>query len=480
MCLTSAHMTTGKWSEQRRELFSALRTMAQYDGEALKAHFASEPAYQKVLVHEKFRMQRALVAIVSDWQREQADSTDPRQSLSEARFLLGRGFVTEAAAVATEGLAVAAQRHDLLAEADLREHLRTVYKLLPRSEKEAEITENEYRLDTLMQQLVNLNSLNILCDRMSDYVRRYRLADEAHLRSAVDSLMAQPDLQHINRALSLPAQIRFASAWAMYTEFIGQLDKSLLYREQCCALWEQSPARMAHLPHLYREALANQIGILMRLDRKEEVPALLLKMEQVPITDRRGEMMAFCDVELQYELFLMNIGKANEVVARRERVEKGLRSFGRLVPESKEITLLYNLGISYLMLGEDHEAKHFFTRIRDLGKVTARLDLQALAQILRLLLILESEAPDRFHYYLRSTERSFRKGMPYYRLEETIYKWIKRYQQEFHTLARRDCAMRLYEALEPFEKEKMAGAEELRLWALSRGTGRSIPELTGR
>lgn len=478
-CLASQYMNASKWSVQRKALFAMLRTMEQYDVDALRAHFSADTAYQKVLVHEKYRMQRALVRAVKDWQREESEGTDPNECLSEARFLLSRGFATEAAYLTTEGIAVAVQLNDLLAEADLREHLRTVYKLLPRGENEAAITENEYRLETLMRQLVNLNRMNVLCDRMSDYVRKYRLADEAHLRTAVEAIMADPDLQHINNALSLPAQIRFMSAWAMYTEFVGQLERSLSYREQCCGLWEQNPARMARLPHLYREALSNQIGMLMRLDRKNEVPALLLKMEQVPINDRRGEMMAFCDVELQYQLFLMNMWRPKEVVERRERVEKGLRGFGRLVPESKTITLLYNLGISYLMLGENQEAKGFFSRIRELGKVTARLDLQALAQIFRLLLILESETSDRFHYYLRSTDRSFRKGMPHYRLEDTVHKWIKRHQHEFHTLAKRDCAMRLYKALEPFEKEKMAGAEELRFWALSRGTGRPIQEVIG-
>jgi hypothetical protein len=295
----------------------------------------------------------------------------------------------------------------------------------------------------------------------------------------MDSLMSDDMMSDISKAMSLPAQIRFASAWSFYKQCNGQMTEAAEYRNLCLALWESSPDRIAYLPHLYREALSNLVGLLIRCGEMEMVPLLLKRMEHTTMKGRMPEIMAFCDLELQYQLYYMNTREFEKALEREKAVNRGIKRFGAQVPESKELTMLYNFGVIHLVIGNDRTAKQYFSRIRDKGELESRFDLQSIARIFRLLLLLEDERNEGFYHYLRSNRRSFRKKMPFYRMEEVLYKWMGRHQSDFHTDGRRRFLMELFDALRPFELERLVGAEEFRLWALSRATGKPMRELLG-
>jgi tetratricopeptide (TPR) repeat protein len=180
------------------------------------------------------------------------------------------------------------------------------------------------------------------------------------------------------------------------------------------------------------------------------VPLLLKRMEQIPVQGQRAEMLAFCDTELQYQLYLMNSGQLEAVAEREEQVIAGLNRFAGLVVESKELSLLYNLGITHLLLGQDKDALRYFNRIRDKGRLASRLDLQSTARIFRLLLLLEKDDTSSFHHYLRSNKRSFRSHMPTFNMMEAVYDWLDRYANDFTHRAQASASHRTPVAHRPF------------------------------
>ena len=472
----SEHLNSGKWSEHRNLLFNAILNMDNYDPMGITKAI-SDPTYMRVLPTEKHRMLRAMIACVMDLRQKRDNQADPWEHLRESQLLLDMGLTEEAATKTLEGIAMAEKVEDLFVELQLREQLRAIYKLLPRFDNFEMITENEYRLETVIQKVANLTRYAIISDNIGDYQKKYRVSDDRSVRSAMDALMADPQMTGLHKATSLPAQIRYTNTKAFYFNFIRETDKAKEEFYNCLSLWESNEERIAYLPHFYRQALANLIGLLIRSGETDQVPELLNRMEQLPITGRRASMLAFCDVELQYQYYYMNTGQLQKVVDRETGLYNGIRNFGKLMIESKELTLLYNLGIVHLILKNDTVAKDLFTRIRDKGNLHSRIDIQGLSRIFRLFLLLEEDKDDRFHYYLRSYKRTFRKGIPFYKMESVIYDWFKKHCRDFHSAERHHVLLELHAQLAEFETQRLVGAEELRLWILSRATQRPILSL---
>lgn len=473
---TSHFLNSGKWRQERNLMFDTLLTTGEGAAERL-AHVFNGSAYLSTLKKERHRMYRALLSCLSEQRRHLNEATDPWVSFEEARLLLEKGFITQAADRAIAGVRMADEVHDLHAALSLRELLRSIYKLMPRSKLEMEITDNEYRLENVIKQVGNLARYTAINDRLIDLHKKYRLADDISVRDAMDALMADVLMTGIKNATSLPAQIRFASIKAYHAQCTGDYATALEYHDLCLTLWERSAPRIAYLPHLYREAIANLISLLILLRDMDTVPVLLKRMEQIPVSGQRSEMLAFCDNELQYQLFYMNTGRFVEVIAREQAVNRGIDRFAALMLESKELTLLYNLAITHLMVGNDRIAFRYFGRIRDKGVLQSRLDIQGTARIFCLLLLMEKEDTGGFSNHLRSSKRAHLKHMPFYKMQEAVYEWLGKHQNDFYSPDRALYLDQLHEVLLPFEQERVLGAEEIRLWALSRASGRPIMQL---
>ncbi|MCF8257555.1 MAG: hypothetical protein K9J06_08385 [Flavobacteriales bacterium] len=471
---TSHFLNSGKWKHERNLLFDTLLTTGESKlAKRLGKVFGNSP-YLSTLKKERHRMYHALISCLLEQRRQQLEASDPWVPFEEARMLLDKGFIVQAADRASAGISRAEEVHDLHAALALRELLRSIYKLMPRSRLEMEITDNEYRLENVIRQVSNLARYTTINDRLYDLQKKYRLADDVSVRDAMDALMADELMTDMKHAISLPAQIRFASIKAFYAQCSSEYATAIDHFNLCLTLWERSAPRIAYLPHLYREVLANLIGLLNLAGDRDLVPILLKRMEQIPVSGQRSEMLAFCDNELQYQLFYMNTGRFKEVIAREEAVNKGRDRFAALILESKELTLLYNLGVTHFMMGHDKQAYRYFSCIRDKGALQSRLDIQGTARIFCLLLLMEKEDTGGFSYLLRSSKRARLKHMPFYRMQDAVYKWLGKHQNDFYSPDRDTFLMQLHETLLPFEQERVLGAEEIRLWALSRASGRPI------
>jgi tetratricopeptide (TPR) repeat protein len=472
----SDHLSSGKWHRERTLLFHLYRSDEQDIAGKLRSSIGDSP-YLKMLRKERFRMSWALMSHLRESEGQSRKDLDPWRPLEDARLLSDRGLPGPAAERALEGIQVAAEVHDLHAELVLREQLRSIYKLMPRGTLSEQITDNDYRLEMLARQVTNLTSYNHLSDRIFDLQNKYRIADDISVRSAMDALMQDELMADMKQANSLPAQIRFASIKAYHAQCTGQLEAATDHLHRAVALWESCAARIAYLPHLYRQTLANLIGLYTLIGHLDQVPLLLKRMEQIPVQGQRAEMLAFCDTELQYQLYCMNSGQLEAVAEREEQVIAGLNRFAGLVIESKELTLLYNLGITHLMLGQDKDALRYFNRIRDKGRLASRLDLQSTARIFRLLLLLENDDTANFHHYLRSNKRSFRSHMPTFNMMEAVYDWLDRNAIGYNSPKRNDMLIELQGIMVGFEQERVVGAEEIMLWTRSRMGGRKMIDL---
>jgi hypothetical protein len=239
-------------------------------------------------------------------------------------------------------------------------------------------------------------------------------------------------------------------------------------------VWESNVHRIAERPHLYREALANLIGMLIMQKGHREIAELLARMEQIPVIHHRDRALHLCHVELQYLLFYMNTGQLEAALARKPRIMDGLREFGRTMPPSYPISFRYNLGVAHVLNDEPGKAKRLFNQIRDMVHCPVREDLQGLARLWRLLLVM---GEPNFDHYLRNSRPFFNKDDRQYALEQTIYHWIGQHWLLTDDTARQRSFSDLTEALLPMEQRHTLGAEEFRIWAQAHAEGVPVREV---
>ncbi len=219
--------------------------------------------------------------------------------------------------------------------------------------------------------------------------------------------------------------------------------------------------------------MANLIGMLSMNGHADTVPFYLKRMEDIATEGRRATIQHFCDVELQYQTYYLNNGMTADLLQREKRLLNRLKDLGRLVPDDFKLSLYYNLGMAQLLTDDPKGAKRLFQRIRNLGDLPERPDLQGVAILLRLLLVSVEES---LPHFLRNSGRYFKKMHRLHRMENMVLKWLKRHGK-LGVLERKDSYMQLAEGIQVFRKSRCRGADEVAVWALSQASGRPIREL---
>jgi hypothetical protein len=294
---------------------------------------------------------------------------------------------------------------------------------------------------------------------------------------SVDQLMAQPEMSNIDQALSLPAQLRYYHIQALYDRMNNRMPLALENYRHLVALWETNTERMEYYAHFYRRAVANLIGTLTISNHYDQVPDLLARMENIHVTGQRSKVLHFTDVELQHQLFYLNTGQLENVFAREHNVKKGINQYGKAIGESFAITLQYNLAVAHLLNDDTGNALHYFNRIREMGICQERIDLQGIARLFRLTLLLHDKTNTNFQHYLRNSKRFFVDDHQLHAMEEVIYAWITQHSKLEDFSTRLASYQILYNQLQPFEEQHIAGAEEFRFYAYANAHNVTIRSL---
>ncbi len=463
-CRNELELDTSDLGKFRLLLFEALAVQSTYDWEVLQHSFSAHKMRSQLSV-EKNRLLESLMAILTSVRRKKEHARCPWLKLEDARMLLSMGLLNDAVDTIQEGLLLAMAIQDVFAELQLREMLREAYKSIDRKALQLQIMENDQKLEATSSKVTNLITYTLINDRMLDYHMRYRAVAPEQVMHGVDQLMAQPEMQSINQATSLPAQLRYYHIQALYDRMNNRMPQAVENYTHLVALWETNTERMEYYAHFYRRAVANLIGVLTISHHYEQVPHLLARMENIQVTGQRSKVLHFTDIELQHQLFYLNTGQLENVFAREQNVKKGINQYGKAIGESYAITLQYNLAVAHLLNDDTGNALHYFNRIREMGICQERIDLQGIARLFRLALLMHDKTNTNFQHFLRNSKRFFVDDHQLHAMEEVIYAWITQHSKLEDNATLLASFQMLYNKLQPFEEHHMAGAEEFRFYA---------------
>lgn len=461
----------------RQHVFSTLLNQEQCDLEALLRSLRKKGFDTSHLTKEKRRLLDDLLEVVGRLHRQREGRQCPWTSWQDARTLLRLGMADAAAETALAGLEQATAQEDVFAELQLRELLREILKGLDRKAEQGTILTNDQQLETAVNKARDLTAYTLIHDRMLDYIKKHRLAEAEAVRRQVEEMMRLPEMQGAELATSLPAQLRHYTTLSMHRGLLNDPAGSLEAYRQVVRLWESNAPRRTQQPHLYRKALANLIGMLTVSGHLEEARLLLARMEAIPLLYQRDRVMHFCDVEYQHQLFYLNVGELDMALQREEGIMKGLREFGRFIGPSYQVSFRYNLAVAHLLNDHPGPAKRLFNEIRDMKEVNERQDLQGLARLFRLVLLLHDPS---FENYLRNSRPFFKKEDRPYLLEQLVYTWIGQHWKLTEAEAVQQSFAQLSAALPALEQQRITGAEEFRIWAQAHAEGVKVRAVYGR
>ncbi len=463
-------------SERQSQLFEVLCGLKTFDRNEFQKR-VEEYGVSSNLSVEKNRLYERLIYLVKTLHWERGSKTDPRKRVEEGQVLMELALYEEAKEKVLKGLTQAIATEELLIEVSLRELLRKILKNLPRTKQNDKlITSNEYQLQTAASKLQRVISYTQINDRIYDYHRKFRVSDAEGVKQGIQELMKRPEMQSLDHADSLPSQIRF-----LYATSLAQLSEmnyqdALESKKKLVKLWESNPDRIEILPAQYRSAISNLLGVMAVAGQLDGALDYLKRMESILPRGRRDEIAQFCDVELQYFLYFINTGQPDMALKRETIILDGIKRYGKQLPIRRHLTFLYNLGVTHLICDNYGRALRLFDRIRQLGKLDARQDIQGVSRLLRLLLLCEQDF-GTFAHYLRNSQTFFSVQDRHYRLENIVYRWLENHHNLNGTGEQKMSFRLLAKQLDPLVKQKTLGAEEMSFWAEARAQNTSVRKM---
>jgi hypothetical protein len=448
--------------------------MPSYNSEELKLAVKHNPISKNLAV-EKTRIFQRILKYVKELHTSKLSNNDPYRRLEEGKTLLALALHPEAVEVVQKGLKTAVDAEELMAEVQLRELLRVIYKNMNAVIKDK--TENEYLLEMASRKLSTLIAYTHINDRAFDYLRRYRVSDAEGLKKGMEELIGRPEMLDVKKANSQPAQERFFSIWNFYHSSRNELEEALRAALKVDKLMASNPARIKLHTGLYLGDLSNIIGKLNTLGRFEDSLPYLRRIEELPVKGKHLELQKFCNLELQYQFYYLNTGRLGDALKREEKIHAGIKRFGNEMKDSFKLTLLYNLGVSHLLNDTPGRALFVFNSIKDLGELRDRIDLQGVARLLRLLLLENQEDEVNFSHYLRNSKRFFSNKDRSYELEKMVYDWLGVQHKLVGTIERKEGYGNLADSVEPLVSRSILGAEEIFIWARAKRRGVSTEKV---
>lgn len=450
--------------EARLLIFDTIRDMEEYNRDELNLAVRDLDIVNNLAV-EKVRMFQLIVKSVKALHDKRKESNDPYKRLEEGKVLLELALLEEAEEVVLKGLETALVTEELLVEVPLRELLRVIYKNMNNRAFTTAQTENEYMLEMACRKLTTQVRYTQISDRAFDYLRRYRVTDKEGVKLGMEELISRPEMTDIKMANSLPAQQRYFDAWNCYHTSRNELKLAINNLTKVHQLWESNPARIKLRPGLFIGNISNLLGKLNVLGRFDESLSYIRKMEGVKVNGRRMEIYKFASLELQYQLYYMNSGNLEEALAREDVVNSGIRRYGKALKDSSKLTLLYNFGVTHLVVDNARRALFYFNSIKSLGELIDRTDLQGVARLFRLLLLENQEDGLNFRHYLRNSKRFFTDKDRSYNLENVVYDWLYIQHKLVGVAERKISYGNLAQSVSPLISKGILGAEEMYIWA---------------
>lgn len=389
------------------KLFDLLDEMADYDGESLKAkldiaeikgNISSQKAYLYKLILKAMRAFHA----------ESNGLFAAKELLLDAEFLFQKGQYQASKSLLKKAQSDPIMQSLPLVQLEVLEKESDLLVLLEKDGLPELMAEIQGARNKWLEQLKLEERITEAYWAAFALHRKYGGLSQEPQKSLVaphwkvlDSISTDHDLTPI-------ARIRFRYLHWLRAQSLGGNEQVLQASENLLAGWEMEPTLPKEFPTRYRQALANHLATLFRVERFEEFPKVLQKLKATPPANLDDEGEVFQNVALYELLFYMNscqLAHAEKVVP---EIEAGLAQFSHKINKSRELTFRFNIAVVFLFRQKWSDALRWVNSILNDRPSGHRKDVQEVARVLEMILHFELGHWDLVEHKIRSVIRHFR------------------------------------------------------------------------
>lgn len=192
------------------------------------------------------------------------------------------------------------------------------------------------------------------------------------------------------------------------------------------AHWDNHPEWISADAITYKKMLSNFLSACHAIGDMETIPPLLQRIKSIPCQTAEEEAEQFQNIYFVELLHLINTDGFEQLPALEEQITAGLEKYSTKINKAREQMFYYNLFIAHFCQNEWKKALEWINNIINTEKNDHRLDVQALARLLRLVVYFELDYFDLLEYEMINVERYFRQRKIWYAYEAAVVRLLKK------------------------------------------------------
>jgi hypothetical protein len=415
------------------KLFEAVEKFGDYDEEKIRKKFEGEEFVKRLPAVKNYLYSLILKSLRVMHGGNTAES-QLKEMIEDARFLFERRLYKQSAKILERAREIAKTNELFLLQIEintLREKV-MVEQLTP--DKFGLVLQEALPEETrLLELLKNLAQYRNLYHRIALLNRRIKEARTDEELEAFNSIINDPLLQSVDRALSFDARNYFYHIHLIYNHAKGDNEACFLISEKQLALIESSVEKMEENPKMYISALNNVLLCQIHLHRYDNFNQVLAKLRTFPVKSLNMEVSRFVSSYTFEMVMYLDSGDFHRSIAIREEITDGLKKYHDKINSIEEITLLYNLFYSYFGTGEFSKALVIINKLLNEYHKELRYDVQSAVRILNLILHYELGNKMLLEYNTVSTYRFLSKSKRLYKLENIVLNFLRKKMPRINT-----------------------------------------------
>ncbi|MBS1686936.1 MAG: hypothetical protein JSS76_19520 [Bacteroidetes bacterium] len=259
--------------------------------------------------------------------------------------------------------------------------------------------------ERVLQKIQTISALRNVNDWLFIQVRMYMAAGlPQNFWAEADQKINDPTFKNYTIGLSYRADRLYYSSWSLYFQLRGDAVQAYEHQARLYELYEAYPHMREADPVMYLITINNLLSSLLSMGDYGHMKALLDKVEAIQPANEDEAGEAFQLLALYKMIYYHSTDQDEETIRMVPWIMDGMKRHHRKVNKAREIALLYNIAVAYMMLHKWSEAIDYTERVI-CDKSEARQDMKYGARLFQLIARYELEQIDLLTNQIRNTQR---------------------------------------------------------------------------
>lgn len=449
------------------KLFDALNKMKSYDEVVLK-----KKSFARYSASERKYLYEAILRSLRNYNREESVRAQIYELLLDSDYLFQRGLYDQSERRLKKAHRLAKQIGYLSALLEINNARRRLLRIRKPKSFVEDIKEYVEEKEDICDKMKNeLTATDLSDEFLAILIKNHALKSEKEKRNLQEIFL--PRLSMLSKLnLSLEGERYLYLNYGFYYRLLGDLSSAEKFFKKISQWWETNPVIRRQKIHLFINAIANYLGVLIRLGKFDLVSKIIREFDEMKLNNFHEKKAAFeksSNWKMLYYFSKRDIAPIRNLIP---QIEGGLVQFR--ISDYSTIVMEGNFILFYFLVEEWKECIRRIKRILVSKRHEQREGVLRLLSILCLVAYFELGHVDMVETTLRNTQRFFEKTLSKSKAKEYEFELLAYFRGLINTpiLEQKaffeDFLLFLEQSAKIKEEENtLLAIEELRLWLKS-------------